>query len=175
MFSGHIRLVAAMVLAFGLCSKATEAAVPPAQSVTVGWSPGADPTIAGYVVYYGTTNGMYSTRMDVGTNTSAVISGLVPGKTNYFAVSAYNVAGLEGTPSPALAYIVPGCLKVNPASAMLTFPVSPGHWYAVQATTNLNLWTNIWQTATEASNVWVTFQDPQARSFPRRFYRLVLH
>jgi len=147
------------------------------QSVTVGWNPGTDPGIAGYALYYGTTNGAYSTRIDVGTNTSAVVSGLVPGQTNYFAVSAYNVANLEGTPSTSLPFIVPGYLAVSQGSGMnLNFPVSPGHWYAVQATTNLMAsWTNIWQTSTETSNTWVSYQDPQAGSFPRRYYRLVLH
>jgi len=148
------------------------------QGVTVAWNPGTDPGIAGYVLYYGTTNGTYSTNVNVGTNTSAVISGLVAGQTNYFAVAAYNSANLQGTPSAALPYIVPGRLELTSASSALSlnFPVSPGHWYAVQATTNLmGSWSNIWQTSTEASNVWVSYQDPQASSFSRRFYRLVLH
>lgn len=147
------------------------------QSVTVAWNAGTDPGIAGYALYYGTTNGNYSTRVDVGTNTSAAISGLVPGRTNYFAVAAYNAANLEGTPSASLPYIVPGCLVMNSASTLnLTFPVSPGHWYAVQATTNLtSTWTNIWQTSTESSNIWVSYQDPSIGSNPKHFYRLVMH
>ena len=146
------------------------------QSVMVGWNANTDPGIAGYAVYYGTTNGLYSKRVDVGTNTSATISGLVEGQTNYFAVAAYNTVNMEGTASPALTFIVPGCLKMSsvPANGM-SFPVAQGHYYTIQATTNLTSWTNIWQTSTASSNAWVSYQDPQAGSLPRRFYRLVLH
>jgi hypothetical protein len=144
------------------------------QSVMVAWNAASDPGIAGYALYYGTTNGSYSTRVDVGTNTSVVVSGLVASQTNYFAVAAYNVVNLEGTASPALTYIVPGRLNMS-AGANLSFPVAPGHWYAVQATTNLVSWTNIWQTSMESSNIWVSYQDAQAGTYPHRFYRLVLH
>jgi hypothetical protein len=163
----------AMALAFPIwfCSVALAT-----QSVSVGWNAGTDPGIAGYALYYGTTNGAYSTRVDVGTNLSAVVSGLVAGQTNYFAVAAYNAANMEGTASTALAYIVPGYLKMSSGSvASLTFPVSPGHWYAVEATTNFTSWTNIWQSSTATSNAWLSYQDPQAASYPRRFYRLILH
>ena len=44
------------------------------QSVMVGWNASTDPGIAGYALYYGTTNGNYSTRVDVGTNTSVAVS-----------------------------------------------------------------------------------------------------
>jgi hypothetical protein len=147
------------------------------QSVTVAWNAGTDPGIAGYVLYYGTTNGNYSTNINVGTNTSAVVSGLISGQTNYFAVAAYNVANLQGSQSTALPYIVPGSLEMSSSSPAntITFPVSPGHWYAVLASTNLITWTNIWQTPTESSNVWVTYQDTQASSYSQRYYRLVLH
>lgn len=142
----------------------------------VGWNLGTDPGIAGYALYYGTTNGTYSKRVDVGTNTSTVIAGLIEGQTNYFAVAAYNVASLEGAQSTALSFIVPGYLSMNSGLAgSITFPVAPGHWYAIQATTNLTSWTNIWQSSSETSNTWVSYTDPQAGSSPKRFYRLVLH
>lgn len=174
---GALRKSAKAVLSLGIA--ATIQFCPAAratQSVTVAWNPGTDPGIAGYTLYCGTTNGNYSTNINVGTNTSVVVSGLVPGQTNYFAVAAYNVVNLQGTNSPVLTYIVPGCLAMNTGSnGMMSFPVSPGHWYAVQASTNLVSWTNIWQSATESSNVWISYADPQASAYARRFYRLVLH
>jgi hypothetical protein len=170
-FSRTFRLTSAITLLslFSFAAMAT-------QSVMVGWNAGTDPDIAGYAGYDGTTNGVYSERVDVGTNTSATISGLAAGQTNYFAVAAYNTANMEGTASPALMFIVPGCLKISSVFANgMSFPVAQGHYYTVQATTNLTTWTNVWQTATASSNAWVSYQDPQAGSLPRRFYRLVLH
>jgi hypothetical protein len=170
-FSRTFRLASVIALLSILSSAAMAM-----QSVMVGWNPGTDPGIAGYAVYYGTTNGVYSKRLDVGTNTSTTISGLVEGQTNYFAVAAYNAASIEGTASSALTFIVPGYLKISSLSGNgMSFPVAQGHYYVVQATTNLVSWTNIWQSSTASSNVWVSYQDPQAGSLPHRFYRLVLH
>lgn len=173
-FSTQTACLLATVLAICLRSAASETL-----SVTIAWNPGSDSDIAGYAFYHGTTNGSNYARMDVGTNTSAVVSGLVPGQTNYFEVSAYNTAYVEGTRSTALPYIVPGYLGVSSGSGLnLTFPVSPGHYYVLEASTNLtNLasWSNIWQTSTESSNAWISYQDLQAGSYKKRFYRLILH
>jgi hypothetical protein len=57
----------------------------------------------------------------------------------------------------------------------LSFPVAPGGSYELQATGDLQSWTNIWQTGTSASNAWVQFADTQTIPAPRRFYRLVMH
>ena len=145
-------------------------------SVTVAWNAVTDPGTAGYIVSYGTNSANFRTNINTGTNTSAVISGLVPGQTNYFTVAAYNSASIQGTNSSPIAFIVPGSLGVSASPSLtLSFPVGPGHYYVVQASTNLTAWSNIYQTATESSNVWVTYQDPQSGTLPRRFYRLVLH
>ncbi|MDB6109802.1 MAG: fibronectin type domain protein [Pedosphaera sp.] len=150
------------------------------QSVPLAWDPNQDASVAGYVVYYGNTSGNYSSSLDVGTNTTATISGLTEGQTNYFAVSAYNSARVEGARSSQIVYLVPGALIMAPRAKptdplTLNFPVAPGHWYEVQATTNLTSWTTIWQTTAATSNAWVQFQDPKAGLFPKRFYRTVLH
>ena len=57
----------------------------------------------------------------------------------------------------------------------MRFPVTPGHWYELEATVDLKSWITIWQTATSTSNAWVKFQDPQSGIFPKRFYRLASH
>jgi hypothetical protein len=150
------------------------------QGVAIGWDPVSTPGVAGYVVYYGTTNNNFTSRVDVGTNTTATITGLANGTTNYFVVTAYNAAKVEGLPSVSLSFIAPGVVKIvkpsksgNPMSVM--FPVAPGHYYVVQATTDLKTWSSIYQTPTVTSNAWVTFQDPQTSTFQKRFYRLALH
>ena len=66
-----------------------------AGSVTLAWNPSASPTVAGYRVYYGDASGDYSANMDAGANLAAVIGGLTPGQTYYFAALAYEANGDE--------------------------------------------------------------------------------
>jgi hypothetical protein len=150
------------------------------QSLVLGWNPDTDPGTVGYVLYYGNGSGSYSNRVDVGTNTTATVSNLKEGQTNYFVITGYNVAGVEGPRSTEIVYNVPGVLltspKSNPTSPMnLKFPAAPGHWYEVQATTDLKTWATIFQTTTAASNGWINYQDAQTNALGRRFYRLILH
>lgn len=148
------------------------------QSVTLAWN--AETNAAGYALYYGTNSGSYTSnytsRMDVGTNTSATVSGLNEGKTYYFAITAYNSQGVESAPSSPITYLVPGLLTMTPAASSapvtIKFPVAPGHTYTVQASTNLITWSNIWVSGTATSNAWVSFQDTNSGSFKRRYYRL---
>jgi hypothetical protein len=149
------------------------------QSVTLGWNASTDSNVTGYYVYHGTASGVYTIKTDVGTNTVASISGLQEGQTDYFAVTAYNAAKMESAFSAQVPFIVPGVLQLtqdtNSSSFKITFPVAPGHWYEVQASVDLHSWTTALQTATETSNVWVKFSDPQSSLYSKRFYRLVLH
>ena len=150
------------------------------QTVSIAWDASASPGVAGYMVHRGTTNGVYYASYDAGTNTSINLTGLIEGQTNYFVVAAYGSNRLEGAASGQISYIVPGLMRYstptqqgNPAS--LIFPVANGHWYEVQASTNLTTWSTIWQSPTSSSNAWVTYQDPQSISFRTRFYRLLMH
>ena len=45
-----------------------------ASSVTVAWSPNANPEIAGYRVYYGGASRVYTNQVDAGRANSAVIN-----------------------------------------------------------------------------------------------------
>ncbi len=66
---------------------------PPMTTLTLQWSPNAEPDIAGYVVYYGLHSGIY-TRSQTVDDPSATI--LVPTRfTVYVAVTAFNTAGEE--------------------------------------------------------------------------------
>jgi hypothetical protein len=70
------------------------------QSVSLAWNPSADTNVVGYALYYGTTSSNYTTRIDVGTNTSATVAGLKnPGTAYFFAATAYNSSQLESIPS----------------------------------------------------------------------------
>ena len=149
------------------------------QSVSLGWQSNGYGA-AGYYVHSGSASGNYSTRMDVGTNNTATISSLIEGQTNYFTVTAYNEAGVEGSPAAEIAFIVPGVIRLlqkptatDPVS--LSMPVAPGHWYEIQASTDLKSWSTIYQTQTATSNAWTQVTDPQSGLFSSRYYRLVMH
>jgi hypothetical protein len=152
----------------------------PAQSVILNWNASSSSDVTGYNVYYGTNSGNYPYKVDAGNATALTVSNLVPGLTYYFAATAYDGVGDESGYSSEIAYIVPGFMMMTPGAgpnspAQLQFPVAPGHWYEVQATTDLVNWSSIWQSDVMASNYWMQFTDPNAGSFSSRFYRLVLH
>lgn len=149
------------------------------QNVSLGWRPDAA-GVAGYYIYAGVASRSYFTKTDVGTNNVATISALKEGQTNYFTVTAYNQAGIESAPAAEIAYIVPGVLRLLPKAtsgdpATLALPVAPGHWYEVQASSDLKSWVTICQTQMATSNAWAQISDPQSGLFSSRYYRLVLH
>jgi hypothetical protein len=151
-----------------------------AQNVILDWNASASPDVSGYNVYYGTNSGNYPYKITAGNVLSATVSNLIPGLTYYFAATAYDAYGDESGYSPEISYLVPGLMTINSGggaggAATLQFPVAPGHWYEVQATTDLQTWTSIWQSDVMATNYWMQFVDPNAASFRSRFYRLVLH
>jgi hypothetical protein len=58
-------------------------------------SPGTDPAVAGYMVYYGTSPGKYGPGIAVGNVTIYDLTGLIKGKTYYVVVTAYDKSGNE--------------------------------------------------------------------------------
>ena len=84
-------------------------------NLTLAWdAPAPAPDVAGYIVHYATTSGQYASATNVGNATAATISGLQDGVTYYFAVTAYNTAGLESDMSNEVAYSVPVATVNNP-------------------------------------------------------------
>ena len=151
-----------------------------AGSVMLNWNASSSPGVAGYNVYYGTTNGAFTGKIAVGSMTNATLSNLCAGVTYYFTTTAVGTNADESAFSNVASFIIPGVLTMsrgaNPGTpAVIRFPVAPGHWYEVQATTDLTSWTTIWQTGVATSNNWVQFTDPNAGSFSSRYYRLALH
>jgi hypothetical protein len=81
-------------------------------SVTLAWNadaatgtPATNP--AGYEVQWGVVSGLYTGALDVGNNTTATVPDLISGTTYYFVVTAYNSAGVAGSPSNQLTYQAP--------------------------------------------------------------------
>jgi hypothetical protein len=164
-----------------LCCAAHASQVTPTggQQVTLGWNASADPTVVGYYFYYGTTSGVYTNKIDVGTNTSYAAAGLVAGSTYYFSSTSYNAARIESAHTAEVTYVVPGVLALSHdaagATTRIQFPVAPTHSYQLQCSTDLVTWTNLWQTPTQMTNGWIEYDEPLSHQTPSRFYRLVLN
>ena len=66
------------------------------QNVSLAWSTSTDTNVLGYYLYCGETNGVYTSRIDVGLTTAATITGLTGRSVNYyFAATSYNAARTE--------------------------------------------------------------------------------
>jgi hypothetical protein len=81
-----------------------------AQSASFAWNANtvtADPATnaTGYKLHWGTQSGTYTSVLDVGSTTTATVSGLAAG-TYFFAVKAYNSAGSESVASNELVLVV---------------------------------------------------------------------
>lgn len=150
-----------------------------ADGLVLDWDASVSTDVAGYNVYYGTNSGNYIYKLDAGNVTSITISNLVCGGTYYFAATAYDSNGNESALSAEISFIVPGAFCIAPYAAgnpgALSFPVAPGHSYEIQATTDLQNWTSIWQSDVMTTNTWTQFIDPDAPSYTQRFYRLVTY
>lgn len=148
------------------------------QELTLNWQPSPSPYVTGYFVYYGSASGIYTTRLDVGLNTQKTITNLQEGQIYYFVATAYDAYGDESLPSNETQYITPGEIQLtmmNSQSMTLQFPVAPGHWYEIQASTDLKQWTTLGQTSIAVINMWMQFTDLQRGQFASRFYRLIMH
>jgi len=82
-----------------------------AYGVSISWNKNPEGDVAGYKVYYGTSSHNYSTMLDVGPFTGAVIGDLSGGVTYYFAVTAYDTSGNESVTSREVQATIPVASK----------------------------------------------------------------
>jgi hypothetical protein len=151
-----------------------------ASNITLGWNASASPNVAGYHVYYGTTSGIYPYKIDAGNATLVTISNLTVGVTYYVAATAYDANGDESPFSGEVSFVAAAGLEISIGASSggppaIQFSAEAGHWYEIQATTDFQNWSSIWQSDVAASNVSMQYTDPNAGSFTSRFYRLVMH
>jgi hypothetical protein len=99
------RMLNGWVVALGL-TLAFAAARLEAASVTVEWDRNPERDIAGYTVYWGTQSGVYTASRSVVGVTSLTITSLEKGRTYYFAIQAYNKAGVKSDLSPETSVFV---------------------------------------------------------------------
>jgi hypothetical protein len=148
------------------------------QQVTLGWNASPDPTVVGYYLYYGVASGVYTSKIDVSTNTTFTASGLVAGSTYYFTTTSYTAARVESSYVAEVAFIVPGILAVTKsdgATTRIQFPVAPAHSYQLQASPDLKTWSNLWLTPIQTTNGWIEYDEPFSDTLSAKFYRLILN
>lgn len=126
------------------------------QSVTLAWNANTETNLAGYRLYWGSASRSYSTNMTVLVpETTATVTNLPAGPTNYFAVTAYTTDGLESDYSDEVFYRVP----VPPP----TPPKPPTQFRIVTSLQALN------PTTGRYTNVW-TVNTPIDSNSPALFY-----
>lgn len=174
--------VALLIAAFCLAQPGRARAV---QAVTLAWNPSADASVVGYRIQSREENAL-PTTINVGGLTQVTLPGLKEGLRYTFTVTSYNGAGIESAPSNPADVLVPVPLVLVPggnANALkrLQFPMAPGHWYELQASSDLKTWVTLWQTGVASVYGWTEFQDPLSGASPvpngarGRFYRLLIH
>jgi hypothetical protein len=108
----------------GLASLVAMNASSQSGTVTLSWQPSADASVAGYYLYYGEASRDYTSNMSTGTNLMAMVSGLTPGVTYYFASTAYYTNGEESAFSNEVTNTVPETLRGITSPSILTQPQS---------------------------------------------------
>lgn len=75
--------------------------------LTLTWDQNEEPTVAGYLVYWGTEPGVYPWQVDVMQMNKVTIPDLTPGAAYFVSVTAYTIDGVESEPAPELIFIPP--------------------------------------------------------------------
>jgi len=97
------------------------AAILQAQSIELTWDRHPDLDVTGYVAYWGTT-AQYGDSMDVGRVERALIDSLLPGRTYYFAVRAYDRSRNLGALSSPLSFNTPSVIRERPLPSAESLP-----------------------------------------------------
>lgn len=154
--------------------QALSVALPSPYGVTLAWDHSPSPEVAGYRVHYGETSGNYSNSVAVGYVTTNRIAGLANGVTYYFAVTAYDMNGVESPFSNEISYRpgLPaiGIGVVSNGEVVLTVKGLIGQVYDIEATEDFTAWTVI-ATVTLGAEGSLDFTDKSATNFAKRFYR----
>jgi len=177
-----VLVTAGIVIAFNLSCFGL-APLPPG-SLALAWDPSGDPTVIGYRLYQGTESQVYTSISDIGSTTSALVAGLIPGMTYYFAVTAYDASGLESSFSGEISYTVPQSWILLPGAgpsfsirldsvnqATLSGIGRAGYVYSVLVTEDFSSWIML-GSVTANSDGTFQFTDEVSPFGTTRFYRL---
>ena len=84
---------------------------------TLSWTAVPESTVLGYKVYWGTSSQHYESQADAGPNSTYTVTGLQPGTTYYFAVSAYNGGGESGLSDEVSSFVEVRRVRVGEENA----------------------------------------------------------
>lgn len=117
-----------------------------------------------------------TTQSSGGSQTSLLLKGEIPGNSSTLSVVTAPPSGATVVAAPTSSVGLAIMRRANSHSpALIQFPVTTGHTYEVQASTNFRDWISVWQTnVAAASSPSIQFSDTNAGSFSSRFYRVVL-
>jgi len=156
-----------------------EAATLRARPCTLAWNQSQEELVCGYAVYYGIT-GSTTNRLNVGMTNTVTFKNLSASSNYFFYVVAFNLCGVESSPSGAIGYtprvFSPLSLtQLTNGVVNLRFEVATGAVCHVEYTPTLN--PAQWQTlssATGDANGNVVITDPLSENTASRFYRTAL-
>lgn len=161
-------------------SRLEGASVLTASPCTLTWSPSQDPSVTGYVLYFGVAGSSVTNRQVLGMTNTVTLFNLFASSNYFFYVAAYNAAGVESPPSNVLSYTPPAlsAMKLTlPAAGtfQVRFRAAPGTPCLIQYTASLNptQWLKLaYLTADANGNVAFTDQPPP--NTPSRYYKAAI-
>ena len=147
------------------------------------WDSIPDPSIAGYNLYRGTKSRSYYQVVDVEDKTRVELTGIDPGTTYYFAITAYNSDRVESDFSDEVRFTPPiddvtattlPC-SVSPSGAFLTiqFEGQEGQQCRVLVSSDLQTWEAIYLVRPETNQV-IQFQRDMTAGKSMEFFRVVV-
>lgn len=168
---GKIHLINIILSGFLITLSLPVIATP--QNIAIAWNPSVSPNIAGYDVYYGGLNGIYTNEIFAGNVTNITVPGLAGGTTYYFVATAVSSAGIQSSFSSQLSYTISSVPVLGLpvfSSSGFSFPVTgmTGSNCVIQVSTNLIQWIPL-----ETNTVPFQFTDINANKYSERFYRAV--
>jgi fibronectin type III domain protein len=147
--------------------------------VTLAWDRSQSANIAGYRLYRGLASQVYTDLVDVGNTTNATLSDLSLGTNYFFAVTAYDIIGLESPFSNEISYTAGTPLQSRlqisaapPSQVTLKASGPSGYRYDVLMSQGLSDWTTITNISLD-TNGSVLYSPPPAISEPPRYYKLL--
>lgn len=147
--------------------------------VTLAWDASPDPSVKGYMLYYGVENSIATNRLDAGVGQSVTLTNLYAHSNYFFFATAYNALGVESVPSSSLFYRPPAITRLRisrqvDGAMTLLFRSAPASLcrieYALMPTSNQ--WLTLATTNADALGN-VVIADSSALLPEKRFYRAV--
>ena len=93
-----------------------------AEIVRLTWNANTEPNLSGYRLAYGTSPGVHPTTVDVGNQTTAQVTGLVPGQRYYFVVRAYATDGTQSGPSNEVSGVALSVVSLTSTAILVADP-----------------------------------------------------